>query len=99
MPIQDKIIALSNQLKSGNVENRGELEELKTIQNSNYISEEFANAYSTNLAALSALNNLDPKLFFREFKTVLDNLRAEYGTTEFSECRIRNTLFLKTLER
>ena len=85
MPIQDKIIALSNQLKSGNVENRGELEgELKkTIQNSNYISEEFANAYSKNPAALSALNNLDPKLFFREFKTVLDNLRDEYGTTEF----------------
>ncbi len=85
IPLQDSLMNVSRELKSGNAENTGELEGLtkKIIEDLNNLSEAFVEANENNPSALAGLENLNPKTYFRDYETVLENLREEYGNTEY----------------
>ncbi|MBM72609.1 MAG: hypothetical protein CL847_07490 [Crocinitomicaceae bacterium] len=85
IPLQDSLMNVSRELKSGNAENTGELQGLtkKIVEDLNNLSEEFVEANKNSPAALAGLENLNPKTYFRDYETVLENLREEYGNTEY----------------
>ena len=85
IPLQDSLMSVSKMLKSSDTENKGELEGLtkKIVEDLNNFSEEFVEANSNSPAALAGLENLNPRTYFRDYETVLENLREEYGNTEY----------------
>ncbi len=85
IPLQDSLMSVSKKLKSGTAENIGELQGLtkKIVEELNNFSESFVEANRNSPAALAGLENLNPKTYFRDYETVLGNLRKEYGTTEY----------------
>ena len=85
IPLQDSLMSVSKMLKNPSTENRGELEGLtkEIVKNLNDLSEGFVEANENSPAALAGLENLNPKTYFRDYETVLGNLRKEYGQTEY----------------
>ena len=85
IPLQDSLMSVSSMLKQAEGEERGKYEGLtkKIIAALNDLSEGFVEANENSLAALAGLENLNPKTYFRDYETVLGNLREEYGKTEY----------------
>ena len=85
IPMQDSLMSVSKMLKDPSTENRGDLEGLtkEIVKNLNDLSESFVEANENSPAALAGLENLNPKTYFRDYETVLGNLKEEYGQTEY----------------
>ena len=85
MPLQDSLVLVQKKLQSATGEERGELEKATKglIEELNSLSEEFITSNSSDPAAMAGLENLNPKTYAEPFKLVLDNLREEYGTSEY----------------
>ena len=85
IPLQDSLMSVSSMLKQAEAEERGQYEGLtkKIVAALNDLSESFVEANDNSLAALAGLENLNPKTYFRDYETVLGNLREEYGNTEY----------------
>lgn len=85
IPMQDSLMSVSKMLKDPSTENRGDLERLtkEIVKNLNDLSESFVEANENSPAALAGLENLNPKTYFRDYETVLGNLKEEYGQTEY----------------
>ncbi len=85
IPLQDSLMHLSKLLRELSAENTGEIESLtkNLVEDLNNLSEGFVEANENSPAALAGLENLNPKTYFRDYETVLNNLREEYGDTEY----------------